>query len=530
MLTRFIRIQLAIFTVAAVVGMAVMGYAYLQLPTLLGIGKITVTMDLPETGGLYRFGNVTYRGVQIGKVTAVDLTDSGAKATLRLDSSPKVPADLQAEVRSLSAVGEQYVELVPKTNSGPYLADGSEIRDVVIPQPVGPMLEKLNGLVKSIPKEQLSELLDETYKGLNGAGNDFESLLSSTETITGELGKVSDRTRTLFEDTGPLLDSQARTSDSIRTWSRSLAGVTEQLRENDPEIRNLLRSGPGFAQETSRLLTQLKPTLPVLLANLTSIGQVGVTYHPSLEQLLVLLPGFVAFTQGFGSLGNKTGWPVGDFSLTISDPPACTVGFIPQSEWRSPADTTVIDTPDDLYCKLPQDSPISVRGVRNLPCMGKPGKRAPSVEICNSDEPYQPLALRQHALGPTQLDPNQIMQGMPPDDRVDFSDRLYAPTEGTPLPPGAMPHGPAVAPPGPAAVPPAPDAVVPAPGVVPEAPVPAAQPSSAERGVDAPGPSVAIAHYNPKTGQYAAPDGKVYSQLDLSSDKTNRSWKDLLPQ
>ena len=85
---------------------------------------MTVKLELPATGGLYRFSNVTYRGVQVGKVTAVGLTANGAEATLSLDTSPKIPADLQAEVRSVSAVGEQYVDLRPRTDSAPYLRDG----------------------------------------------------------------------------------------------------------------------------------------------------------------------------------------------------------------------------------------------------------------------------------------------------------------------------------------------------------------------------------------------------------------------
>ena len=98
MLTRFVRNQLIIFTIASIVGVAVMLFAYMQVPTLLGIGRLTVTLELPATGGLYRFGNVTYRGVQIGKVTEVKLTETGAEATLSLDTSPKIPADLQADV------------------------------------------------------------------------------------------------------------------------------------------------------------------------------------------------------------------------------------------------------------------------------------------------------------------------------------------------------------------------------------------------------------------------------------------------
>src|ERR1700724_4267564 len=104
MLTRFVRIQLAIFAIIGIIGIIAVVPFYIQAPTLLGIGRMTVTLELPATGGLYRFSNVTYRGVQVGKVTAVSLTSEGAKATLSLNTSPKIPANLQAEVRSVSDV------------------------------------------------------------------------------------------------------------------------------------------------------------------------------------------------------------------------------------------------------------------------------------------------------------------------------------------------------------------------------------------------------------------------------------------
>src|SRR6185436_3491881 len=220
---------------------------------------------------------------------------------------------------------------------------------------------------------------------------------------------------------------------------------------NDPQVRNVLQQGPGAADEASRLLDQVKPTLPLLLANLRTLGQVGVTYHQSLEQLLVLLPPTVASTQSYGApKNNPTGMALGDFTLNIGDPPACTVGFLPPNMWRSPEDTSDIDTPDGLYCKLPQDSPIGVRGARNYPCMGKPGKRAPTVEICDSDKPYEPLAMRQHALGAYPLDPNLLAQGIPPDDRAGPDSDIYGPLQGTALPPDAnLPGQEAPAPPSP---------------------------------------------------------------------------------
>jgi hypothetical protein len=305
---------------------------------------------------------------------------------------------------------------------------------------------------------------------------------------------------------------------------------------------------------------------------LTTLSQILVTYNPSLEQLLVVFPNTLSMQQSFGlGKNNPTGYPVADFALTVSDPAACTVGFLPPSQWRSPADTTVIDTPDDLYCKLPQDSPVAVRGARNYPCMAHPGKRAPTVELCNDPEGYKPIALREHSLGPAPFDPNVISQGFPVDSRIDFRDRIFAQLQGTPLPPGAVPRGtppdappsnPLTAPiapaptapasPAPPATPappgnslngvpippvnPAP-ASTPDPGAVPAEPVPTEEPHgggvpatpSAFSGNHSGGPSVSAVPYDPSTGQYVTPDGRVETLTNVARGEAPKTWKDLLP-
>jgi phospholipid/cholesterol/gamma-HCH transport system substrate-binding protein len=546
MLSRFVRIQLTIFTIVGTIGVIVMVVNYIHAATLLGIGRMTITLELPAAGGLYQFSNVTYRGVQVGKVTAVSLTPNGAKATLSLNSSPKIPANLQAEVRSVSAVGEQYVDLRPRTNSPPYLHNGAVIamRDATIPQPVGPLLDKSTALVDSIPKDKLTQLLDEGFKGFNGAGYDFGSLFDSASRLSRDLSGVAGRARTLTEDTAPFLNSQAQTTDAIRLWAHSLAGVTEQLVTDDRQVRNLLERGSGALDEASRLFEQIKPTLPILLANLSTVGEILMTYHASLEQVLVLLPPFIAATQSFAHTRNPTGLVRGDFVLSVSDPPACTVGFLPPSQWRSPADLTIPDTPDGLYCKLPQDSPIAVRGARNYPCIRHPGKRAPTVEICNSDKPFEPLAMREHIFGAYPLDPNLVSQGILPDDRVNFfRDRIFGPVEGTPMPPALPPPAELPAPASAAsAQSPAPPAA--APGAPPLAPMdvpdtappppglagggPQAAPSSSGHNVSGPGPSVAVAHYDPQTGRYVAPDGQTYRQINLVKGAAPKTWQDML--
>ncbi|MCP3812176.1 virulence factor Mce, partial [Mycobacteriaceae bacterium Msp059] len=130
-------------------------------------------------------------------VTEVRPTRDGAVATLSLNTSPKIPADLHAAVLSVSAVGEQYVDLQPRNDSGPYLHDGSVIpaSNASIPQAVGPMLDQVSSLMGSIPKDKISPLLDETFKAFNGTGNDMGALLDSSSRLISEANAASDQSR-----------------------------------------------------------------------------------------------------------------------------------------------------------------------------------------------------------------------------------------------------------------------------------------------------------------------------------------------
>ncbi len=63
----------------------------------------------------------------MGRVTDVRLTDTGVDAVLSLQSDIKIPADLDAQVHSQTAVGELFVELLPRSGDGAPLKNGDVI-------------------------------------------------------------------------------------------------------------------------------------------------------------------------------------------------------------------------------------------------------------------------------------------------------------------------------------------------------------------------------------------------------------------
>src|ERR1700742_4666005 len=144
MLTRLIKTQLVLLTAVAGAAVVVLGWYYLRIPSMVGIGRYTLYAELPQSGGLYRTANVTYRGITIGKVSAVEATERGARATMSIDSGYQIPTDASANVHSVSAVGEQYLDLVSNHTGGPYLANQQTITKTTVPSQIGPALDAAN--------------------------------------------------------------------------------------------------------------------------------------------------------------------------------------------------------------------------------------------------------------------------------------------------------------------------------------------------------------------------------------------------
>ena len=305
-LTRFVRLQLTIFSVLTVIGLVIMAVYFVRVPAMVGVGTIDVTADMPATGGLYVNANVTYNGDTIGKVKSVDLGPDSVRAALRIDSGADVPKDSTVFVKSMSAVGEQYVDFVPKSAGGPYLGDGDTVTVTADTQPVpiGPLLDQANELLATVPEGKLKTVVDEAFTAFNGSSDDLRTLIDSTKEFVDAANANVEPTEKLLQQAGPLLDTQVITSDQIRSWTQDLVTVTDQLRTSDPDIRKILDVGPGAAASTTALFQGLQPTLPLLLANLASTSQVSADVQPG--------PGTtagVASCAAGGPVDRFAGWP-----------------------------------------------------------------------------------------------------------------------------------------------------------------------------------------------------------------------------
>ena len=413
MITRFVRYQLVLFAILTVITAVVLGGYYLRLPAVVGIGQYTLKADLPASGGLYRTANVTYRGATIGKVTSVQPTRAGVKVTMSIDDRYKIPVDAAADVHSVSAVGEQYLDLVSTGNPGKFFLPGQTITKGTLPEDIGTALDALDRSLAALPKDKIASLLDETARAVGGLGPALHRLVDSTQALAGDFATNTSDVDDIVAHAGPLLDSQVSSSDELRRWVHNLNIVAAQTAQEDPQLKNVLSNAPPTLDAATDVLGGVRESLPQVLANLEVVTGLLLRYHKGVEQVLVLLPQVSSIAQaatlGFPGEANI------DLGLAINQPPPCLTGFVPASQWRSPADTNIAPLPSGTYCKIPQDAPANaVRGARNIPCIDNADKRAATPQECRSNKPYVP-----EGTNPWYGDPDQILTCPAPAARCD---------------------------------------------------------------------------------------------------------------
>lgn len=457
MIDRLAKIQLSIFAVITVITLSVMAIFYLRLPATFGIGTYGVSADFVAGGGLYKNANVTYRGVAVGRVESVGLNPNGVTAHMRLNSGTAIPSNVTATVRSVSAIGEQYIDLVPPENpSSTKLRNGFRIQrqNTRIGQDVADLLRQAETLLGSLGDTRLRELLHEAFIATNGAGPELARLIESARLLVDEANANYPQVSQLIDQAGPFLQAQIRAGGDIKSLADGRARFTWQLRAADPRLRDTLADAPDAIDEANTAFSGIRPSFPALAASLANLGRVGVIYHKSIEQLLVVFPAlFAAIITSAGGVPQDEGAKL-DFKIDLHDPPPCMTGFLPPPLVRSPADESVREIPRDMYCKTAQNDPSTVRGARNYPCQEFPGKRAPTVQLCRDPRGYVPVGTNpwrgppipygtEVTDGRNILPPNKfpyIPPGADPDPGVPI---VGPPPPGQVAGPGPAPHQPA---------------------------------------------------------------------------------------
>ncbi|HWE89910.1 MAG TPA: MlaD family protein [Pseudonocardiaceae bacterium] len=383
MLTRGTKLRVLAFLVVGLTVIVYLGLTYANLGRLVGLaGYYVVKMDVPQGGGIYSDADVTYRGVSVGRVGAINLTATGVEIELDINNSaPQIPSDLSAAVADRSAVGEQYVDLKPNSNSGPYLASGSVIGgdQTTIPPGVDGLLTNLNTLTASVPTQALQTVINELYNATNGQGPNLQNLLDTSSQFVQAAVQNLPQGIQLIQTSQQVLTTQIAETNALTQFSANAALINQQLVQSDGDIRKLIGAVPGLDDALISILKDTNPQLSVLIANLLTTSEVTVTRQPGMRTLLSDLPNAVSV----GSAIVRNGQANFGIELTFFNPLPCTAGY-GGTPYRNGLDTSPgapLNT--GAACTSPPPGG-EVRGSANAPSSGVPAPAQPGSVTLSS--------------------------------------------------------------------------------------------------------------------------------------------------
>lgn len=364
-MTRGVRIRLGAFVVVAAIGILYVASTYLGLvDRALGRG-IEASVHLPNSGGLFVGSEVTYRGVKVGQVKAMTVKNDGLDVTLALEDEAQVPLNSPMYVHNLSAVGEQYLDFEPPAKEGPFIKDGDRLTGDAESLPIGEdvLLEHLSALISSVDKEDLGIVVDELGNMFRDNATPLRELVDNGQEFVLAARENQDATIQLLDAAQPVLETQARNKENIRSFARDLALLTDTVAMSDKEIRTILEDSPETATEAQKLLEELRPVLPELLGDASEVARVISERRAGLEQLLVTFPRLLV--AGPSALADLDGQYYGRVNLNLTQsPPPCTDGYLPPSQRRSPNETSFVEY---FPAECRSGPPVNMRGMKHAP-------------------------------------------------------------------------------------------------------------------------------------------------------------------
>jgi phospholipid/cholesterol/gamma-HCH transport system substrate-binding protein len=362
--------QLLVFVFITLVGVSYVGARYARLDKLVYDSSYQVHAQFAQSGGIFTGAEVTYRGVRVGQVSDMRLTRDGVDVVLDIDKArDRIPVDTLALVGNKSAVGEQYVDLEPRVDAGPFLKDGSEIStpNTAVPVSTTQILTSVDRFVNSVPTDTLRTVVSELGAGFHGSGEDLARIIDTSNTFIQAASDNFAVTSALIKDSNTVLRTQSDKGSAIRSFARDLSLFSGVVADNDQALRALIDNGSATANELRTFLEENQVDLGGLINNLVTTGEVVVKHLDGIRQLLVLFPYEVA--SGYTVTAKNAEGYNARFGFIFNPSPAvCEKGYNP-SQWRSPTDGSNKPMDMNANCSEPA-SKTNARGAQNAPRAG----------------------------------------------------------------------------------------------------------------------------------------------------------------
>lgn len=306
--------------------------ALTTLTALLFTGTLRKTVPLTlvsdRVGLVMEDGaKVKLRGVQIGEVSSVGTQRGAGGVTLstlnlKMDPGPfqYLPGNVEAEIKSSTAFGAKYVDMIVPSDGAGSLKPGAVVRSRNVTVEVNTVFENLQSVVGSIDPAKLNSVLSAVAESVRGKGDRIGHAITDANTV---LLAVNPRMPTVQRDWqlfGRTAEAYSDAAQNILTILDNFTTTSETITATAGALDGLLLSAVGFSRSGINTIGTNQPNLVRAMNALDPTTALFMKYSPTYTCLFQGAQWFLE-NGGRDALGGNGKSVIMDAALLAGDDP-----------------------------------------------------------------------------------------------------------------------------------------------------------------------------------------------------------------
>ena len=219
-----------------------------------------ILLRAPTVGGLKPTAQVLMSGVQVGRVSSIQLAPDGRSVvvTLRIYQPYRIYKDARFAIETAGFLGDQYVAILPTTNQGPTLQPGEEAT-AEAPLDMQEVARTAASLIVHI---------DTAATNINAALIDARRTVLSTRALTNlsatfdNLHTVSERSLIVLSNVDAFVETNR---PSVAVTLSNLLFFSQQMNRSASDFRGLLDTNAPAVEAAVKNIESSSVTLKHLL-------------------------------------------------------------------------------------------------------------------------------------------------------------------------------------------------------------------------------------------------------------------------
>lgn len=270
---------------------------------------------------------VKLRGVQVGEVTGIGAETGAAgevsKLNLKIDPEPfkYLPSNLEAEIKSSTAFGAKYVDLIVPPDASPErIKPGSVVRSRNVTVEVNTVFQSLQGVVQSIDPAKLNSVLSAIAESVRGKGDVLGQAITDSNNVLLAVNLRMETVRQDWQLFGQTAKAYSDAAQNIVSILDNFTTTSTTFSDHAQALDTLLLSAIGFSNAGVNTIGGNQPALVRAMNILDPTTQLLMKYSPTYTCLFQGAQWFLE-NGGRDAIGGNGKSVVMDAALLAGDDP-----------------------------------------------------------------------------------------------------------------------------------------------------------------------------------------------------------------